>query len=308
MPKFLIILISCFLVSCTNNDGVEIDTTTSGVISISADESLKPLIEAEKMVFESLYPKAKLNITYTSELEAIKLMLQDSCRMTIVTRKLSENEKKPLIERQINPQQIKMATDGLAFIINKSNPDSVFSLNEIRKLFEGTAVQWNQIFSKSKLGKLQVVFDNPMSGAIRFIKDTITKNKDLPNYCFAVNSNKEVIYYVEHNKNAIGIIGLSWISDEDDAEMQGFLNRITVAEIIPDSIIRKSLNYKPILANLALKQYPFCREVFMISREARTGLGTGFASFVASDQGQRIISKAGLLPAKTTIRIIEITQ
>ncbi len=308
MPKFLIILISCFLVSCTNNDGVEIDTTTSGVISISADESLKPLIEAEKMVFESLYPKAKLNITYTSELEAIKLMLQDSCRMTIVTRKLSENEKKPLIERQINPQQIKMATDGLAFIINKSNPDSVFSLNEIRKLFEGTAVQWNQIFSKSKLGKLQVVFDNPMSGAIRFIKDTITKNKDLPNYCFAVNSNKEVIDYVEHNKNAIGIIGLSWISDEDDAEMQGFLNRITVAEIIPDSIIRKSLNYKPILANLALKQYPFCREVFMISREAKTGLGTGFASFVASDQGQRIISKAGLLPAKTTIRIIEITQ
>lgn len=308
MPKFLIILISCFLVSCTNNDGVEIDTTTSGVISISADESLKPLIEAEKMVFESLYPKAKLNITYTSELEAIKLMLQDSCRMTIVTRKLSENEKKPLIERQINPQQIKMATDGLAFIINKSNPDSVFSLNEIRKLFEGTAVQWNQIFSKSKLGKLQVVFDNPMSGAIRFIKDTITKNKDLPNYCFAVNSNKEVIDYVEHNKNAIGIIGLSWISDEDDAEMQGFLNRITVAEIIPDSIIRKSLNYKPILANLALKQYPFCREVFMISREAKTGLGTGFASFVASDQGQRIISKAGLLPAKTTIRIIEITH
>ena len=55
----------------------------------------------------------------------------------------------------------------------------------------------------------------------------------------------------------------------------------------------------------ALSQYPLIREVYMINREGRAGLGTGFVSFVAGDAGQRIVRIAGLLPATMPVRLIK---
>jgi len=40
--------------------------------------------------------------------------------------------------------------------------------------------------------------------------------------------------------------------------------------------------------------------------EAYNGLGSGFATFVGSDKGQRIILKDGLVPANSPIRLIEV--
>jgi phosphate transport system substrate-binding protein len=50
------------------------------------------------------------------------------------------------------------------------------------------------------------------------------------------------------------------------------------------------------------------RTVYIISREARAGLGSGFTAFVAGDKGQRIILKSGLVPATAPIRIVEINN
>ena len=62
--------------------------------------------------------------------------------------------------------------------------------------------------------------------------------------------------------------------------------------------------FKPYPYYTALKQYPLVRDVYIVSREARAGLGTGFASFVAGDAGQRIVRLKGMLPATIPVRVI----
>ncbi|MFM7729283.1 MAG: phosphate ABC transporter substrate-binding protein, partial [Flavobacteriales bacterium] len=64
--------------------------------------------------------------------------------------------------------------------------------------------------------------------------------------------------------------------------------------------------YGPYQAYIALKKYPLTRDVYVISREGRNGLGTGFASFLAGDQGQRLVRMCGLLPTTMPVRIINI--
>ena len=46
----------------------------------------------------------------------------------------------------------------------------------------------------------------------------------------------------------------------------------------------------------------------MINAEGRTGLCTGFASYIAAETGQTIILKAGMLPAKTPVRVVEMKK
>ena len=118
------------------------------------------------------------------------------------------------------------------------------------------------------------------------------------------NNNAEVIKYVKDNKSALGIISVNWISDTQDSISETFLKDIRIVEVGTDP-----KNYcKPYQGYIAEKSYPFRRDVYMISRETFSGLGTGFASFVAGDQGQRIILKSGLVPATMPIRLIEIKK
>src|SRR5690349_12524671 len=75
------------------------ETTTSGTIHISVDESFKPVIDSQIKVFESQHPDAKIIVHYKAEAEALRDLNVDSIRMVIVTRGLSEEEEKTLKNR-----------------------------------------------------------------------------------------------------------------------------------------------------------------------------------------------------------------
>jgi phosphate transport system substrate-binding protein len=288
------------LSSCADRDkqGKVLDTPTAGSIKIAVDESLKPLIDAEIQAFEGIYRNAKIEVTYTSEGEAINAMMQDSARLAIVTRKLVDDEVKLLQRQTIVPYQLTVAKSGVALIANKITSDTVIDLTVLKALLSGKN-EFIDGLSESQ----HIVFDQPNSGIIRFLKDTLGLTGGLSANCFAVKGNSAVVDYITKTKNAIGLIDLSWISDHDDSTTTAFLNSVKVMAILGDSVA-----YQPYQAYLAQGRYPLIRNVEIISREARAGLGSGFMAFVASDKGQRIVLKAGLLPATMPIRIVEVNH
>jgi phosphate transport system substrate-binding protein len=310
MARYTIILLLLVFVACQpNTSTTPIDTPTSGEITVSVDESLKPIMEAEIAVFHAQYPNAKIKPIFTSEHDAIKLMLNDSARMAVVTRELNASELEVLKSQNISRSRVfKIGYDAIAFILHAQNKDTSFSLAQIKGLLDGSLKQWKQISKGSPLGDIKIVFDHAQSGAIRLLEDSVLFGSKLGSNCFALNSNPEVIKYVQDNPNAIGIIGVSWISDVDDQQSKFFLDNIKVAEVQPVLMRVAGITNKPIQGNIALKQYPYWRPIKVISRELRTGLGTGFASFLESEPGQKIILKGGLVPHRSSIRTVNLTQ
>ncbi|HPE10588.1 MAG TPA: hypothetical protein PLT28_12650, partial [Saprospiraceae bacterium] len=65
-------------------------------------------------------------------------------------------------------------------------------------------------------------------------------------------------------------------------------------------------SYKPYQAYVASRNYPLLRFTNFIFNESHNGLTSGFATFMASDKGQRIILKDGLVPANAPIRLIQV--
>lgn len=300
----ILILSTVLAVACRDKDksGKVLDTPTTGEINIAVDESLRPLFEAEVEGFHGLYQYAHVNPRYVSENTAIEDLLKDSVRLAIVTRKLYPQEMRKYDSLKIKAPQILVAREAIALIVHKENPDSLISWDQVTRILKGDISQWNQLYPKSKLGDLQLVFDSPQSGIIRYLTDTLGLTK-LPSYCFAASTNGEVFAHVSKTKNAIGLIGLSWISDKDDPSANQFLRNITVMGISTDD------DYlKPYKAYIALKKYPLSRNVYIISSEARHGLGSGFLAYVASDKGQRIILKSGLVPATAPVRLVEVKR
>ena len=156
--KIIFIFVALLLLSCQNKGKVgPTDTYTSGVVTITVDESFQPIIQEELDVFEAQFPKAGIVPKYTNEVEAINYLLKDSVRLSIVTRPLSKNELKSLESKQFYPHSYKLATDGIALIINNQNKDSLITVGDLRKILTGEVTTWNQIYPSSKLGKMTVV-------------------------------------------------------------------------------------------------------------------------------------------------------
>jgi len=292
------------MAACQDRDksGNVLDNTTSGSIKIAVDESLKPLIEAEIDAFEGIYRYANIEAVYTSEANAINAMLSDSARLAIVTRRLTPDEQSILDGVKIPGRQMTIAKDGVALILHTENPDTLVRWSHIQGILDGTISNWNQLNPKSPSLKIEVVFDHPNSGILRYLRDTLKNIAAIPPNCFAVNSNDAVIDYVSKKRNAIGLIGVAWISDDDDSTANSFLSAVSVA-----AISNEEEYYQPYQAYIAQNSYPLTREVVIISREARSGLGSGFLTYVASDKGQLVVLKAGLVPATMPVRIVEIT-
>lgn len=282
------------------------DTPTSGNIHITVDESYRPMMEAQIEMFEALYVKAKINATYVSEADAFKDLMGDSTRLIVVSRELTDNEMNYFTSKTIKPKTQHIANDGLAFIVNPNNPASKMLYTQIKDIFTGKLHSWKQI-SATKLDSIKVIFDNPGSGNIRMIKEEFKLGEELPKNCFAVNSNAEVVKFVESNPNSLGIISVNWISDASDSTAIDFQKKIKVLKISPiGTTDTSSTFYGPYQGYIANTSYPFIRKTYMINRESHSGLGTGFVSFVASDKGQRIILRSGMVPATAPVRLVNI--
>lgn len=294
-----------FISSCVDKDrhGIPLDTPTSGHLKMAIDKSLYPLLDAEVIAFQSIYKNATIDPVYLTESEAVDALLKDSVKIAVVTRKLSAEEKDLLWTEKILPQQITIAREGIALIVNPDNPDTLLSTEQLKRILLGEAPSREPVDNSSPPDGLVVVFNQPGGGIIRYLKDSVVNFSSLPAYCYAVNSDSAVIDYVTLHKKSIGLIGTGWISDTDDASANRFLQKVRVVAIARDKQF-----YKPYQAYVAQGSYPLIREVVILSREARTGLASGFIAFSASDKGQRIVLKAGLVPVTMPVRIVEINH
>jgi phosphate transport system substrate-binding protein len=278
------------------------DSPVSGELRIMVDEGFQPIIASAVDVFDSVYRLAKIHPTFTAEGVAVKALMDDSIQFIIIPRQLSAAELGYFKNRGYEPETTPIAHDAIAFILNPANNDTIISVGQLKEIFKGSISNWSEISGKSSLGKIQIVFDNPASSIVRYVRDSIS-GAPLPANAAALQNNAQVLEYVSKNKNAIGIIAANWISDTDDKGAQHFRSEIRIVDVLSPL---HSKARGPYQAYLQLNQYPFRRTMYCINGQPKRGVGLGFASFLAGRDGQLIILKDGMLPASMPPRIISV--
>jgi phosphate transport system substrate-binding protein len=294
MPNYIlhIIFIGLLFMACVNKPE-EMTGPTMGSLEIIADESMKYVVEQEENIFERTYPYAKLNIRYMPENDVIRSFMQDTFQVIMTTRQLTEEEVKYFEQRQAHPRQYAFATGALAFIVNKNVKDTTFTYETLITLF------------RDKEGGKLFVIENAKSGITGEILRLINSDT-LPSHFYALNSKKEVIDYVMTHDNAIGIVDLNDLSDSDAQFAKEILASIELVGISrPVDSIQHGF-VRPYQYNLQDRKYPFTRDLYIISRTGKSDVGTGFASFITGEIGQKIVLKSGLLPKYQSERVLEI--
>lgn len=331
MNKYITLSILALLgiVSSCNTE-IKKGEYAKGSATIFCDEGFKNILDEEIEVFEYSYPESSIIPFYVSESAAIDSLLEDKTQAIIVTQELTKDQIKYMkskYKRVVRTNCI--AVDAVALITNKENPVAQLSLEDVKDIITGKISKWSQL-AVNDSADIKLVFDNAGSSTVSYLKEKflspgqkISDNKN----AFAQETNSQVFDIVKKDKNAIGIISVSWLGDDLsnaknvplDKRMEDYQqeNDTIASELTTEVNILKISNptaqndfspigYKPYQAYIFSGEYPLFRKVYMISTASNSTVLHSFYSFVTGFVGQKIITKTGILPYHYPQRVVSL--
>ena len=295
ITKAFIVIGFLTLQSCSDNSA-DLNSQAKQVIYI--EESFKPLFTTSLYTYEGQIHKYQLEAKYCTELEAIDALLKNKTKTIFISRDFTKDEKAKLKLSQVEVRSEKIADDAVALIVNPANKDTTMSVSQLKRILKGEVNKW-----PTSMKDIVVVFDNQNSANFRYMQN-LTNKAAIPVNVFAVKSNEEVIKYIKDHPSALGVIGVNWISDEDDKAVLDFLNGIVVVSLSQEE---KGECFKPYQSYIYDHSYPLTRELWSINKASRQGANSGFVNFLSGEKGQLIIQKSSLVPSNSPVRMIQIS-
>lgn len=327
MKKLVLILLAAIGIGCLvpgckgkgKKDAPKGNTSTSGVVVMACDASFESVMEQEIEVFEYVYPHANVLSYYLDEKACVDSLLFGNARLAIVSHELTKEQIAFLKDKRHFAKTKKIAVDAVAVIVKPENPVENLSMKDLSEILSGKITEWNDLYP-SKLGKIQVVFDHSGSSVVKYMSDSLLHGSKFADNVYAAESMRGVFDAVKERRNAIGLVGVSWISTDmktseltseervktleaDDTTATTFIDDVKVLAMRRDS---STIAYKPYQAYIFDGSYPLYRSIYMINTGASGSLANGFFAFVTSFRGQKLMMSTGVLPATVHRRMVSI--
>lgn len=298
------------------------NSSTNGTMTMVCDDTFRNIIEQEIDVFEYQYPEAHILARYATQGEALDSLMSLNTRTVVISRDLTQKERDYLKGKRRSVKSAKIAIDAVALIVNKENTCNMMTTKELGDILSGRTLNWNDL-EPSELGEISVIFDDKSSSLVQFMRDSLLNGGELGPNVYAQGSIPAVVSTVTKNKNAIGVLGVTWITSDmktaeitrdelaesvlSDEPVQG----ATLGEDVKVLKLRRPdevTAYKPYQQNIFDGTYPLYRPIYMVTTGVSGSLASGFYSFVTGDIGQKIIMKTGIMPARTRIQIVQVGE
>jgi len=213
-------------------------------------------------------------------------LISGTCDIAMSSRNIKEKEIALAKQKGINPNEIKVALDGLAVVVNPNNPVSKLTIDQLAAIFTGRIANWKEIGGKDD--KIVILSREVNSGTHVYFKEHVLRKND-PNSkeefaptALMLSSSQAIADEVAGNPAAIGYYGMGYISKKQK----------------PLSIAKdeKSEYETPAIENVINGKYPISRPLFLYSNGIPAGLVKKFIDFTLSKDGQDIVLATDFVP------------
>lgn len=213
-----------------------------------------------------------VKVTYnpTGSGSGIQAVQEGRCDIGLSSRSLKDEEKADLNETVV-------AIDGIAVIVNTSNPVTDLTVDEIAQVYTGEITNW------SKLGGADapiVCIGREAASGTRDGFESVTNTSEKCKYAQELTSTGDVIQAVSSNPNAIGYASLASVGDS--------VSTVDVEGVTPTNETILDGSYK-IQRNFVL----VTPKKKVLSEEAQK-----FFDFCMSSAADEYITKAGAVPVE----------
>ena len=260
-----------------NSDIVRIDSSleiTENIPVLDGSEALYPIYSA---VAYSIYPESSVSFSDGEFSEESSVQMKNTIRgFTAVvdgdtdiflTAHPSESQMAYAKEKGVELELVPIGKEAFVFIVNKENPVSDLSVDEIRKIYSGEITNWSAVGGE-------------------FLPINPTKRLENSG---SQSTMKAFMKGTEMKSNPLGFlgrsIGFSFRFYVSDVAENGGIKILSVNGVYPDK------------ENISNKSYPVVADFYAVYRKDNENENVKkVIDFLLSDEGKKIIEETGYVP------------
>jgi len=289
MYRFTAILIAFLIIlaGCQESNV----TPTKGDVVVDVDQAVFPIIKKEKIVFDSLYIQAKVQLHEVDPLTGILDLLNGRVKMFISTQYFNDKESHFIDSTNLDIKRFKFCYNAIAVIGSNKNTTENIRADEIKDALLGNNKSYNFIIPGNTTSTYQ------------YLKDELLEGKN-PINAQIVNSDSEVVSKVEKYNDILGIVSFNQVQDSSQ------IHFVQVGQIKSSNngVSNKGLdvNYFTPHPGFVLKgYYPLKQTVYIFLHEYGLSPASGFTTFLTSYEGQKIALGQNMAPGAVPVKINE---
>ena len=227
--------------------------------------------------YKAQHPGVSFEIAAEGSTTGISAIIDGTAQIGMSSRRAKATEMSAANAKGVTLKPIIVAHDGIAVIVNASNPISKLTLRQVAEIFTGDVTDWSSVGGKR--GKISIYTRNTSSGTYSEWKDLAMKKRDYARSSQKMAGNEQIAAEVAGNPNGIGYVGLAYI------------HATGVKVVAIDGVL-------PSKETVLAKKYAYARPTFYYTNGEPTGEAAKFIEFTLSDAGQKIAENIGFVPLR----------
>lgn len=121
------------------NEGAYEAAGVSGKVTVAGSSSVTPVMEKLKEGYIALNPDVEIEVQQSDSTTGVTSTIEGVCDIGMASRELKDTE----VAEGVTGTAI--ALDGIAVIVNKNNPISEMTSEQVASIFTGETVDWSEI-------------------------------------------------------------------------------------------------------------------------------------------------------------------
>lgn len=253
-------------------------------ISIRGSDTMLILNQRWTEEYAKKNPKVNIAVTGGGSSIGINSFINGVVDICASSRKIRKSEVDRAKSRGAVTNEIPVALDGLAIVVNAKNPVNSLTLDELRRIYVGQITNWNQVGGPNM--SISVFSRDSNAGTYGFFQEVVLKNQGWGRGVRFLPSTSEEAREVARTEGGIAYGGVAYFKNNRNLKILSVAVKQGDAPIAPTE------------DNVRSKKYPIWRYLYYYTNGKPKGEVAKFIDFVLSKEGQMLAEEVGYYSLK----------
>ena len=280
------LILSLILAGCSSPTTAQGNAPGAYIQDMGSD-TIVNLALAWAEAYQQVKPDVRISVTGGGSGTGITALINKTIDIANASRQISAQELTAAKNAGLDPQEIVIARDAIAVIVNPSNPVDHLTLEQLSAIYRGDIKNWSEVGGEDRV--IVRLSRETNSGTHVYFLDAVVRlgnSKDKTIFSrdtLLLPSSEGIISEVRDNPNAIGYDGLGYVTGE-------------VKKVAISSLKSPDVYVLPSAATVTDNTYVISRNLYMYTPNVATGAVKDYLAWILSPDAQQIVQNLGFVP------------
>ena len=222
IDKLILSITTIALVACGGSEQKSSPSELKGTIKIDGSSTVYPVTEAVAEEFRSIQPGINVTVGVSGTGGGFKKFMRGEIDINDASRPIKAKEADACAEIGIGYQELSVAYDGLAVLVNPENDwVDYLTVEELKKIWlpkaQGQVMYWDQVREGWPHEELHLFGPGVASGTYDYFAEAICGKKVGTRGDYTASEDDHVLVQgIATDKNALGFFGLAYYEENKD--------------------------------------------------------------------------------------------